>query len=108
VVTYANTLPAVTCDVVEDPEGFSAELSVESDLAAGQVEAFSAAALAMGVAVTVDHGRKIRGLVSVDDQTLWVYVHAVGPGGYDPAVEASARHLLATLWDDIHRRAHAH
>lgn len=102
-----NTLPNVACDVVQDPEGFSAELSVECVLEADQVMAFSVAARAMAPVVDRDGQREIRGLVSLDEQSLWVYVHAVGPGRYDSVVEGASRQLLSRLWDDVHRLARA-
>jgi hypothetical protein len=46
--------------------------------------------------------------VSVDDETLWVYVHAVGPGPYDAVAEVGARSLLQRLWTDVHRSASHH
>jgi hypothetical protein len=103
VVTDFFTLPDPTFDVVEDPDGFSAELSVECALAPVQSSAVSAAVEGMPPVVEIDGQREIRGQVSVDDETLWVYVHAVGPGPYDPHAGAAARQVLEQLWDDLHR-----
>lgn len=103
VVTDFFTLPDPTCDVVEDPEGFSAELTVECELEPLQSVTVSAAVLEMEPVVEIDGQREIRGQVSVDDETLWLYVHAVGPGSYNPNAGAAARHVLEQLWDDMHR-----
>jgi hypothetical protein len=103
VVTDFFTLPDPAFDVVEDPEGFSAELTVECQLEPRQSMTVSAAVLEMDPVIEVDGEREIRGQVSIDDETLWLYVHAVGPGAYDPNAGAAARHVLEQLWDDLHR-----
>ncbi len=44
-------------------------------------------------------------MATVDDETLWVYVHAVGPGPFDDIAAAAAEEALADLWSAIHTAA---
>ena len=101
------TMPKPVLDVDQDEVGFSAELSVERDLAVREYEAFSDACRRLAPVVRVDGEFEVRGLVSVDEETLWVYVHEVGPGSYGPAREGAALDLLKDLWRVIHEAAAA-
>ena len=47
----------------------------------------------------------IRGMATIDDDTLWVYVHAVGPGAFDEVASAAAEDLLADVWSAVHMAA---
>ncbi|MEI6361428.1 MAG: hypothetical protein WCP95_04785 [Actinomycetes bacterium] len=95
-------MPELVQDVVQDAEGYDMELSAERRLSALEAESFGAAVLSMSPVVRVDESKRARGLVSVDDETLWVYVHSVGPGRFGPEEEAESRELLAELWREIH------
>lgn len=101
-------LPQPDVDVFQDSEGFSAELTVERDLDIREIDAFREACIRLMPVVSVDGQSQERGLVSVDDDTLWVYVHAIGPGRYDSVRESAARDLLAHLWTVIHEAAAAY
>jgi hypothetical protein len=98
-------LPNPHIDVQQDFEGFSAELYVDRDLGEVEADAYGAAALSMAPYVHVDGPFETRGLVSVDDETLYVYVHAVGPGVFGQAEQDSARALLSALWESVHEAA---
>jgi hypothetical protein len=107
VLTEVPTMPNPVLDVAQDDAGYSAEVSVERDLAVNEYQAFSDACLQLAPAVTIDGEAELRGLVSVDEDTLWVYVHEVGPGSYGPVRERAARDLLEDLWRAIHEAAAA-
>jgi len=107
VVNDVPTLPPSHADIVQDSAGYSAEFTVERDLANCEIEAFSAACLQLMPVVSVQGLSEVRGLVSVDDDTLWVYVHEVGPGPFDAGREVAARDLLEHLWTVIHEAARA-
>lgn len=94
-----------TWDVVSDVEGFSAEGSLERDLDLSELEAFETAAAEMPPVVRTVGPMRIRGMATVDDETLWVYVHAVGPGSFDDGASAVAEGVLAYLWGAIHSAA---
>jgi hypothetical protein len=98
-------MPLPVLDVAQDDAGYSAELSVERDLSVREFESFSDASLRLSPVVRVDGQHEVRGLVSLDDDTLWVYVHEVGPGSYGPDRERAARDLLEHLWRAIHEAA---
>jgi hypothetical protein len=100
-------LPEPDLDLAQDPDGYSAELSVERDLAIREIGAFSAACLHLRPVACVSGESEVRGLVSVDDETLWVYVHEVGPGKYGPTQANAARDLLEHLWRTVHEAAAA-
>jgi secreted PhoX family phosphatase len=89
-------------DVVLDGGGFSAEASAERDLSPAEVAAFEAATAQLRPVVRAESGREIRGMATVDDGTLWVYVQAVGPGSCDDAVALEARQMVADLWHSVH------
>jgi hypothetical protein len=105
VAAELSTPPKPVCDVVQDEAGFSAELSVESPLRVDDVEAFEGAASRLQPTVSVRDQHVIRGLVSVDDEALFVYVHATGPGQYDAAAAAAAQEMLDTLWSLVQEEA---
>jgi hypothetical protein len=107
VLSEVPAMPNPVLDVTQDEVGFSAEVSVERYLAVDEYEAFSDACLRLAPVVCVDGVYEVRGLVSVDEDTLWVYVHEVGPGPYGPAREGAARDLLGHLWRVIHEAASA-
>jgi hypothetical protein len=96
-------LPEFALDVVQEPEGFDVELSAERQLNVVEADLFGSAVLTMTPIVRSEGDRLARGLVSVDDETLWVYVHAAGPGRFGSAEEAEARALLEELWRRIHQ-----
>ena len=98
-------LPEPTLDVVEDPEGFSAELSVERELSLEEIDAFEQAAASLPPVVLAESGRQFRGMATIDDDVLWVYVHATGPGPCDERALARARDLARNLWSSIHSAA---
>ncbi len=108
VTGMSTVLPAIggyAWDVVSDVEGFSAEGSVERDLEPRELAAFETAAAQMPP-VARSHGPvRLRGMATVDDETLWVYVHAVGPGHFDAAASGAAEELLTDLWSEIHTAA---
>ena len=104
----SDLLPApadTTWDVVAEVEGFSAEGSAERDLDASELPAFAAAAAQLPPAVRSVGSITIRGMATIDDDTLWVYVHAVGPGAFDEVASGAAEDLLADLWSAIHMSA---
>ena len=104
----STVLPAVgdcSWDVVADVEGFSAEGSVERDLEPSELVSFETAAARMPPAVRTLGAVRIRGMATVDDEALWVYVHAVGPGPFDENAAEAAEELLADLWTAIHTAA---
>jgi hypothetical protein len=98
-------MPSPALDVAHDDVGYSAELSIERDLAVREFDAFSDACLLLTPIVRRDGEHEFRGLVSVDEDTLWLYVHAMGPGTYAPERDAAARRLLSDLWRAIHEAA---
>ncbi len=104
----STVLPAIgecVWDVISDVEGFSAEGSAERDLEPHELEAFETAAAQLPP-VLRDVGQvRIRGMATVDDETLWVYVHAVGPGPFDAAASRAAESARADLWSAIHTAA---
>ena len=99
------TMGDCSWDVVSDVEGFSAEGSVERDLDASELVAFETAAAQTPPVVRGVGPVRIRGMATVDDETLWVYVHAVGPGPFDDSAAAAAEEALAELWSAIHTAA---
>jgi hypothetical protein len=104
----SQLLPRVgdrTWDVVTDVEGFSAEGSLERDLEPSELEAFETAAAELPPVVRNVGGVTIRGMATVDDETLWVYVHAVGPGQFDDTALRAAEAVLTHLWSAIHSGA---
>ena len=104
----SDLLPApadTTWDVVADVEGFSVEGSAERDLDASELPAFETAAAHLPPIVRSVGPITIRGMATVDDDTLWAYVHAVGPGPYDEAASGAAEDLLRDLWSAIHPAA---
>ena len=105
VASEISTPPRPVCDVVQDEAGYSAELSVEWPLEVNEVAAFEDAASGLPPTVSSRDGQVIRGLVSVDDETLFVYVHATGPGRYDTAAAASAEQVLDGLWRLVQEQA---
>jgi hypothetical protein len=96
------TLPDLQLDVVQDVEGFDVELSAERQLNVVEADLFSSAVLTLAPVVRSEGDRLARGLVSVDDETLWVYVHSAGPGRFGTSEEAEARSLVEELWRGIH------
>jgi hypothetical protein len=94
-----------TWDVVSDVEGFSAEGSLERDLDLSELEAFETAAAEMPPVVRTVGPIRIRGMATVDDETLWVYVHAGGPGPFDDSACKAADGVLTYLWSAIHAAA---
>jgi hypothetical protein len=102
-----RALPDPVSDLVMDAEGFSVELSVQRELTGAEASSFERAAIGMPPVLSMAGHREIRGLVSVEDDTLFVYVHELGPGPYDQAAADAARAALVTLWDDAHRAAGA-
>lgn len=108
VTIMSSVLPAIgdrTWDVVSDVEGYSAEGSVERDLDLGELAAFETAAAQMPPVVRTVGPIRIRGMATIDDETLWVYVQAVGPGPFDEVASAAADEVLADLWAAIHTAA---
>lgn len=104
----SQLLPRVgdrTWDVVTDVEGFSAEGSLERDLEVSELEAFETAAAELPPVVRTVDRMTIRGMATVDDETLWVYVHVVGPGTFDDAALRGAEAVLTQLWSAIHTAA---
>ena len=99
------TLPEVTWDVVLDGDGYSAEASAERELSMDEVAAFETASARLRPVVRVGVDREIRGMATVDDTTLWVYVHALGPGPCDDSVAGEAQGMLVDLWRTIHMSA---
>jgi hypothetical protein len=89
-------------DVVAEAEGFSAEVSLERDLAADELADFETAAAELPPVVRDVGPVRIRGMATVDDETLWVYVHAVGPGPFDDGAARAAERVLQDLWQAIH------
>ena len=102
VLVDVPTIPTPVLDIAQDEEGYSAELSAERDLSAGEYNAISDACLRLGPVTQVNGQHEVRGLVSVDEDTLWVYVHQVGPGRFGPPEEQTARALLEQLWSAVH------
>jgi hypothetical protein len=101
------SLPRPDIDIAQDDDGYSAEVSVERSLSLDEVNAFSEACRRLAPAIAVDGEHQFRGLVSVDDETLWVYVHEVGPGPYGAQRELAAHALLERLWRSVHEAAAA-
>jgi hypothetical protein len=95
----------VAWDVVSDEVGFSAEGSLERDLEVSELEAFETAAAQMPPVVRAAGPVRIRGMATVDDETLWVYVHAVGPGPFDAHASQASEEVLEDLWSGIHTAA---
>jgi hypothetical protein len=103
--TVLPTMGDCSWDVVSDAEGFSAEGSVERDLDENELTAFETAAALTPPVVRGAGPVRIRGMATVDDDTLWVYVHAVGPGPFDDSAAAAAQEALTELWTAIHTAA---
>lgn len=100
-------LPQPRTDVVRDDAGYSAELSVERELSDHEVGVLGEAALRLRPVVRIDGAHESRGLVSVDDDTLWVYVHSIGPGEFGVDRQMTARALLEHLWELVHEASTA-
>jgi len=98
-------LPTPQSDVVQESGGYSAELSVERELSESERDAFSEAVLRLAPVIRTVGESEVRGLVSVDEDTLWVYVHEVGPGRYGEPQRAAARALAEELWRTVHEAA---
>jgi hypothetical protein len=105
VLNEMPAMPMPKSDVAQDDAGYSVEVSVDRTLAVDEYEVFSDACLRMAPVVRVDGEHEVRGLVSVDEDTLWVYVHEVGPESYGPVRERAALDLLEDLWRGIHEAA---
>ena len=106
-VLVLPAIPDPVSDLVIDAEGFSVELSVQRDLSDDEATSFADAATRIPPVVTIAGHREIRGLVAVEDDTLFIYVHEVGPGPYDAAAADAARNVLDALWHDAHLAASA-
>ena len=78
------------------------ELSAERSLSAAEYDSVSDVCLALVPVMRSTGDHEMRGLASVDEDALWVYVHSVGPGLFTPQHEAAARELLGQLWRDVH------
>jgi hypothetical protein len=100
-------LPSPESDVVQEEDGYSAEVSVERELTESEWAAFSDAVRGLAPVVRVAGAHEVRGLVSLDDDTLWVSVHDVGPGPYDADRQAEDRRLIEELWREVHAAAGA-
>jgi hypothetical protein len=96
------TMPRPELDVAQDDTGYSAEVTLERHLAISEFDAFTDACLHVPPIVRDEGEHRLRGLASVDEDALWLYVHAMGPGRFGPAQDAAARDLLADLWRVIH------
>ena len=105
VVIGRPALPSPHSDVALDSEGYSAESSVEYALADQDVAAFTEASRRTSTVVWVEGRHQARGLVSVDEGTMWVCVHSVGPGSYGAEQERLASRLLEHLWTSVHEAA---
>lgn len=104
----SSVLPVIggiTWDVVSDVEGYSAEGSAERALDPSELDAFEFAGAHLPPAARAVGPVRIRGMATVDDDTLWVYVHTVGPGPFDGTSRREAEDLLAELWSAIHTAA---
>jgi hypothetical protein len=104
----STVLPSIsdrTWDVVSDVEGYSAEGSIQRDLDPTELADFEAAAAQMPPIVRTVGPIRIRGMATVDDETLWVFVQAVGPGPFDDDASQAAEEALADLWGAIHTAA---
>jgi hypothetical protein len=100
-----EVLPApsdVAWDVVLDGGGFSAEASAERDLSPAELAAFEAATARLRPVVRAESGNELRGMATVDEGALWVYVQAIGPGTCDEAIARAAREMVADLWHSVH------
>jgi hypothetical protein len=92
-------------DVVAEAEGFSAEGSLERELGVDELADFETATAELPPVVRDVGPIRIRGMATVDDETLWVYVHAVGPGPFDDRAAQAAERVLGDLWRAIHEAA---
>jgi hypothetical protein len=104
----SQLLPALkntTWDVLSDDQGFSAEGSAERPLECVELERFETAAAGMAPVVRAYGRVQVRGMATIDEDTLWVYVHAVGPGPYDESAARAAEGVLTDLWRAIHTAA---
>jgi hypothetical protein len=100
-------LPDVPLDVVQDDEGFSAELSIDRELSFREMAVFEAAAVHLPRVFRTEGQRRFRGMATIDDETLWVYVHVTGPGRCDQSAADGVRDMAAGLWTSIHAAAAA-
>ncbi len=101
----ASPLPVLEWDVVEDPDGFSAEIVVDRPLGALELEAFSQAVRELPLIEAHVADVDLSAAAIVDEGTLWLSVHAVGPGRCESAVSAAAEELLRDRWHEIHEHA---
>ena len=62
-------MPSPELDVAQDETGYSAEVTLELDLAVSEFDAFSEACLHVSPIVRVEGEHRLRGLVSVDEDT---------------------------------------
>ena len=89
-----------------DDVGFTVDVWAEretDDVETAKLE--GPAALLSGVVLT-RRPYLARGLVTVDDDGLWVSVEVMSEGEYDAEVTTFARQWFDDLWDAVHLGAH--
>jgi len=94
-------LPEPILDAVEDIDGFSAELRIELELPLEDVEVFASVIDRIPPVSRAEGKRTYRGMATIDEDTLWVYVHTTGPGRCDQGAWDGSRALAAELWNSI-------
>lgn len=97
----------VLVDVAVDEAGFSVEATAEEVLSPAEAARLEAASEALGISTIVVDGYAFRGLASVEDDTLWVTVHASSPGRFDDEAARAAQVALRELWGALHQSSAA-
>ena len=98
-------IPELTWDLIEDPEGFSAEITADLELSPAEIDAFHRAVTEAGQVVEIVHEAEVRGAAILDEDTLWLVVHAIGPGRFDRTVASVADEVLRQQWNAVHLSA---
>lgn len=93
----------VLVDVATDEAGFSVEATAEEAVSPDEAVRLDRASAALGISTIVVDGYSFRGLASVEDDTLWVTVHATSPGRFDDAAARAAQAALRELWGALHQ-----
>lgn len=97
----AKDLLDISWDVVQDVEGFSAEATVEHEMTISEAERMTEVAGHLAPAVRESGSLHVRGSVTIDDSSLWVAAHVLGPGRFDDTAREAALRMLDELWDTV-------
>lgn len=97
--------PRTSVPLVDDL-GFTVDVWAEHEIDGGEAAALAGPAQLLSGVVLTRKPFVTRGLVTVDDDALWVSVEVVGEGDYDGEVAIFARQWFDDLWDAVQLGAH--